>query len=126
MSEALAAEVAPFNIRVLLVELGSFRTNFLAGGAMQVAEPSTPYQLPHAVAASIQDEHDKNGKQPGDPQKAVAVIHDAVTGQNEALAKVLRLPLGNDCWEVGIQHMDQVRRDFEASKSVAFTVKVEE
>ncbi|KAJ3542636.1 hypothetical protein NM208_g3997 [Fusarium decemcellulare] len=125
MSQALAQEVKTFGIRVLIVEPGSFRTNFLAGGAMQIAGPSEPYKSPHPVGLSLQSEHEKNGKQPGDPVKAVQVIYNVVTGKTRGLGEILRLPLGSDCWEAGMKHNESVRKDFEACKEMAFSVQIE-
>lgn len=118
-SEAIALETSSFGIRTLIVDLGTFRTNFLGAASMAVAEPSDPYKAPHIVASIIQSEQDKHGKQLGDPEKAAKVIHDAVSGNNPSLGKVLRLPLGADGWAGGIGHMDQVRSDFETCKEVA-------
>ncbi|KAI0425528.1 NAD(P)-binding protein [Xylaria sp. FL1042] len=121
ISEAISQETSSFGIRILIVNLGSFRTNFLAPGAMPVIEPSEPYKAPHVVAAGIQSERDKHGSQPGDPEKAVKIIHEAVGGNDPNLAKVLRLPIGEDCWAVGTAHLDRVRDDFDACKEVAYS-----
>ncbi|RWA04934.1 hypothetical protein EKO27_g10168 [Xylaria grammica] len=126
ISEAIAQETSAFGIRTLIVNLGTFRTNFLAPGAMPVVEPSAPYKAPHIVAAMLQSEHDKHGKQRGDPEKAVKIIHDAVSGRDPALAKVLRLPIGVDSWSIGSAHFDQVRSDFDVCKEVAHSTDFDE
>ena len=93
-SESLAAELAPFNIRVLVVEPGAFRTNFQAAiqSPDQVSEPyrGTTADL---IAQRISSTH---GKQPGDPQKAAATIVEVVTGSGRGkdVEGQLRLPLG--------------------------------
>ncbi|GIG67397.1 oxidoreductase [Phytomonospora endophytica] len=89
LSEALAAEVAPFGIKVLIVEPGSFRTSF-AGGALDLSAPIAAYDdivgpVRRALPAS-------DGQQPGDPAKAAAAILTALDAGNTPL----RLPLGND------------------------------
>lgn len=119
LSETISQETSAFGIRTLIVNLGSFRTNFLAPGAMFFIDPSEPYKAPSAVATGIQGEHDKNGKQKGDPEKAAKVIHDAVSGRDLNLAKVLRLVIGGDAWAFATAHMDQVRNDFDVCKEVA-------
>ncbi|KAH3912805.1 hypothetical protein HBI56_238190 [Parastagonospora nodorum] len=121
ISEALSHETSSFGIRTLIVNLGTFQTNFLAPGAMPVVEPSEPYKAPHVVATTIQSETGKHGKQLGDPEKAAKVIHDAVSGNDPSLANVLRLPLGVDGWEAATAHMDQVRQDFNTCKDVAYS-----
>ena len=44
MTEALAAEVQPFNIRVVLVEPGAFRSNFLGAAVKAKSGLSEAYQ----------------------------------------------------------------------------------
>jgi NAD(P)-dependent dehydrogenase (short-subunit alcohol dehydrogenase family) len=92
LTEALRAEVAPLGIHVTVVELGSFRTNFLTSDSRGEAAESIPAyadtagQLIEAIEAS-------NGRQPGDPIKAVAAIRQlGAAGQPP-----LRLHLGSDC-----------------------------
>jgi NAD(P)-dependent dehydrogenase (short-subunit alcohol dehydrogenase family) len=74
-SESLAQEIAPFGIRVTIVEPGPFRTEFLSAesiryGASAVADYD--HQRP-ALRASFEQ---RNGQQPGDPVKlAEAIVH---------------------------------------------------
>lgn len=124
ISQVLAAEVAPFGIRVLIVEPGAFRTKFL--DAMQTAGPSSPYRSPHAVEDSLRYQREVGGKQPGDPEKAARVIYDAITGKDEQLKNVLRLPLGSDCWHNGQKHLGSVKIDFETTKPVALSTEFQE
>ncbi|KAI1750348.1 NAD(P)-binding protein [Xylaria castorea] len=126
ISEAISQETSSFGIRTLIVNLGTFRTNFLAPGAMAVIEPSESYKPPHVVAAGIQSEHDKHGNQLGDPEKAAKVIHDAISRNDPSLAKVLRLPIGEDCWTIATARMDQVRNDFDVCKEVAYSTNYAE
>lgn len=118
--------MAPFGIRVLIIEPGSFRTNFLSAGASQTVWPSGPYQSPHPVGDSLQHEQAIAGKQPGDPDKAVRVIYEAIAGQDERLRKVLRLPIGSDSWHNGLKHLKRVRSDFESSKEEALSTQIVE
>ena len=91
-SEALADEVAPFGIKVLIVEPGAFRTG-LHGGAMQMSAELTAYaDIVGPVRASM---HGYDGTQPGDPAKAAAAIIAALDTDHTPL----RLPLGNDAAE---------------------------
>ncbi|WP_028937467.1 SDR family oxidoreductase [Pseudonocardia spinosispora] len=88
MSEALAGEVAPFGIRVTIVEPGPFRTDF-AGRSMEFAEPIDDYR--GTPAGSLRERFsEQNGNQPGDPRKAAEAIIAAVRDESSPL----RLPLG--------------------------------
>ena len=72
LSEALAAEVAPLGIKVLIVEPGAFRTGFAGGGALRQSAPLDAYEeTVGPVRAGLPD---SDGKQPGDPAKAAAAI----------------------------------------------------
>jgi NAD(P)-dependent dehydrogenase (short-subunit alcohol dehydrogenase family) len=88
MSEALAGEVAPFGIRVTIVEPGPFRTDF-AGRSMRFAEPIDDYR--DTPAAALRDYFSRqDGAQPNDPAKAATAILRAVDDPSSPL----RLPLG--------------------------------
>ncbi|KAI1441726.1 NAD(P)-binding protein [Annulohypoxylon stygium] len=98
LSESLAAELAPFNVSVLIVEPGAFRTNFLA--AFQPPENPLPQGYEGTVAETVAGYFKMNdGKQVGDPEKGVERIFEAVTGEGMAgrlKGKVLRLVIGRD------------------------------
>ena len=87
ISESLAAEVAPFGIRVLIVEPGAFRTSF-GGAGMQRSRDSGVYAETVGPTRAAVDAMD--GSQPGDPAKAAAAILLAVGSD----APPLRLALG--------------------------------
>ncbi|HEY4023430.1 MAG TPA: SDR family oxidoreductase [Pseudonocardiaceae bacterium] len=88
MSEALAGEVAPFNIRVSIVEPGPFRTDFF-GRSMNFAEPIADY---HDTPAGALRERFRaaDGNQPNDPVRAAEAIITLVDRPDSPL----RLPLG--------------------------------
>jgi NAD(P)-dependent dehydrogenase (short-subunit alcohol dehydrogenase family) len=72
-SESLAQEIAPFGIRVTIVEPGPFRTDFLSAesirfGAHAVADYD---ERRTALRASFEQ---RNGRQPGDPVKLAEAV----------------------------------------------------
>lgn len=112
LSECLAAELAPFGIKVLLVEPGAFRTRLFGAGFRALPE------LPHyasSVGAIRAWVADSDGKQPGDPAKAARAIVDAV----EAGVPTLRLPLGADAIDGIRKKLSQVGGDVDATERVA-------
>lgn len=92
LSEAVAAEVEPFGVRVLIVEPGNFRTGLL-GRSMHVTAPMENYATTVGVTRSYFASED--GRQPGDPAKAATAIITAL----DADEPPLRLALGADAIE---------------------------
>ncbi|MBU6324867.1 MAG: SDR family NAD(P)-dependent oxidoreductase [Bacteroidetes bacterium] len=88
MSEAMAQELQPFGIRVILVEPGPFRTAWAGSSSVRTRRVMAEYQETAGVRiAQIQG---YNGQQPGDPDKAARVIMEAAASANPPL----HLPLG--------------------------------
>lgn len=82
LSETLSVELAQFNIRVLLVVPGTFRTEGIYGQA---------YHTTNCIAAndalrelSISRFRDVPGTEKGDPDKAMEVVVDVVRGEGVA------------------------------------------
>ena len=75
-SEALAAEMAPLGVHVTIVEPGPFRTDFLGRSGQQSKAQIADY----AETAGKTREYfsTMDGKQPGDPQRAIEAIVAAV------------------------------------------------
>ena len=90
-SESLAKEIAPLGIKVTIVEPGGFRTDF-AGSSTELREGRSEYES--TVGATIRFQRDYNGKQPGDPAKAAAVLLHLASQQEPPL----RLLLGSDSY----------------------------
>ncbi|AJC80399.1 short-chain dehydrogenase protein [Rhizobium etli bv. phaseoli str. IE4803] len=88
-SEVLAKEVSPFGVRVTVVEPGGFRTDF-AGASTVLAEGRAEYA--ETVGATVRFQREYDGRQPGDPAKAAAVIIH-IAGLDEP---PFRLLLGSD------------------------------
>ena len=86
LSEALAAEVAPFNIKVSLIEPGSFRTEFASGS---LKTPPEMKEYDESLAATRKFYKTIGGNQPGDPEKAVSAIIALVDHPHPPLRLVL-------------------------------------
>ena len=122
LSESLAREVSSFNIRVLLVEPGAFRTKFLAS---MVKTKSVPGGMSKAYEGTAVEKtlgvfDEMNGKQRGDVEKGVERIFEVVmrSGKAEGLRDMLRLPLGEDCVKRYEAKVDYMRDNLDEYRSV--------
>ncbi|HYI56578.1 MAG TPA: oxidoreductase [Microlunatus sp.] len=112
-SEALAAEVDPFGIRVIIVEPGAFRTGFNTSGALGSSSPLPAYRdQMDALKATFADQ---DGQQPGDPTKAAAAIVEAVASGRPPL----HLVLGDDAVESINATLTQQQDELAAWESVS-------
>jgi NAD(P)-dependent dehydrogenase (short-subunit alcohol dehydrogenase family) len=113
LSEALAAEVAPLGIRTLIVEPGSFRTEFGGARLHRSARVIDDYAATAGATRAYLDGVD--GTQPGDPRKAAAAILAAL----DAPEPPLRLALGADAVDAIRAKHEQLRADLDAWEAVA-------
>jgi NAD(P)-dependent dehydrogenase (short-subunit alcohol dehydrogenase family) len=111
VSEALAQEMAPFGVKVLIAEPGQFRTN-LAGPSMRHMPLMEAYR---DVSGTREFAHNMNGTQEGDPRKAAAVIEAAIDAANTPL----RLQLGADAVEAVREHSETLLKDLAAWEALA-------
>lgn len=111
MSEALAAEVAPLGIKVLVVEPGAFRTGLMGNGS--ASTEIDDYADTVGPTRAMVDAGD--GTQPGDPAKAAAAVLAALDAEDTPL----HLPLGGDAVDAVLAHLDAVRSDVTAWEKTA-------
>jgi NAD(P)-dependent dehydrogenase (short-subunit alcohol dehydrogenase family) len=111
-SEALAAEVGPLGIRVLIVEPGAFRTSFSGAGLVESARIPAYDNTVGPTRAMVKG---IDGTQPGDPAKAAAAILTALA----AGITPLRLPLGDDAVNGIRTHLDTVRTELHTWEAVS-------
>ncbi|MFF3272618.1 SDR family oxidoreductase [Streptomyces chrestomyceticus] len=115
LSEALAAEVADFGIKVTVVEPGYFRTSFLTPDSLALpAEVSEHYP---AVRAMVDDHLKLQGRQLGDPVKGAAAIIERA-GLDDG---PLRQLLGSDAHAYATAKVDALRANLDATAASAAT-----
>ena len=113
LSEALAQEVAPLGLAVIIVEPGPFRTEFL-GRSINTARNEIPaYADTSGKLRAYRDGN--NGKQAGDPEKAVAVILKAVDAEQPPL----HLPLGPVAYGIAEKKLAAFKQDMDAWRGAA-------
>jgi NAD(P)-dependent dehydrogenase (short-subunit alcohol dehydrogenase family) len=88
-SEVLASEVAPFGVKVVIVEPGAFRTDW-QGSSMRLHPVGPDYE--ETVGAIHRYRQETDGTQPGDPARAAEIIIDLVGSDDPPR----RLLLGSD------------------------------
>jgi NAD(P)-dependent dehydrogenase (short-subunit alcohol dehydrogenase family) len=113
LSGSLALEVEPLGIKVIVVEPSGFRTDW----AGRSANESPVHIADYATTVGVKREQlrAQSGKQPGDPQRAVRAIVEAVRSPNPPR----HLPLGNAAYDVGTAHLESVLREFRAGEATA-------
>ncbi|MCB9232193.1 MAG: SDR family NAD(P)-dependent oxidoreductase [Bacteroidia bacterium] len=105
-SEALRQEVAPFGIRVSIVEPGPYRTDWSGNSlqrsvAMKESSSDSAYQETNSRFKSFFDGN--SGKQPGDPRQIAKVLLAASRASNPPLHMVFGEP-AIKAWEQQMEH----------------------
>ncbi|KAJ5222672.1 uncharacterized protein N7469_008912 [Penicillium citrinum] len=118
--ESLSAEVAPLGLRTLLIEPGTFMTDFLSQrNTKSVENRIEDYQeLSETMESAFAE---LNGKQLGDPKKGVNVIIDVIKGANEAKGKKWpnSLPLGSDAVDAIRKKCESTLREIDEWESLS-------
>jgi NAD(P)-dependent dehydrogenase (short-subunit alcohol dehydrogenase family) len=111
-SEALAQELKPFGIKVLIVEPGQFRTGF-AGAGLRHMPLIDAYK--DVIGGTRDFARNMDGTQPGDPMKAAAAIETALESPNTPL----RLQLGADAVDAVRNHAEALLSDLGTWEALA-------
>jgi NAD(P)-dependent dehydrogenase (short-subunit alcohol dehydrogenase family) len=124
LSEALAAELAPLGVHVTIIEPGPFRTDFLGRSGVVAKNHIGDYDSTAGNMRKYFPEND--GRQKGDPLRAVQAMIQVVNSPNPPLRLLLgasalprlRAKLSN--WEKEIAAWEQVTAgaDFPETESV--------
>jgi NAD(P)-dependent dehydrogenase (short-subunit alcohol dehydrogenase family) len=112
ISEALALEMAPFGVKVLIVEPGQFRTN-LAGPSLRHMPIIADYK--DVVGGTRDFARTMHGTQEGDPRKAAAAIETALAAPDTPL----RLQLGADAVDAIRGHSEKLLQDLRKWEALA-------
>jgi len=110
LSEALGAELAPLGIHVTIVEPGPFRTDFLGRSGQEAAKRIADYDATSGKTRDYMKTND--GKQAGDPVRAVDAIIAAVDAENPPR----HLLLGKLALNRFQQKLDEFQKDISAWK----------
>ncbi|MBO0360155.1 SDR family NAD(P)-dependent oxidoreductase [Hymenobacter sp. BT186] len=114
LTESYAAEVKDFGVQASVVYPGYFRTDFLTSGSLGTPQHPLPeYQAVRDSQAA--HEQQINGNQPGDPEKAAALLVQT----SEAEQQPLHLFLGADAYQMAEQKIAAVQQDMQQWQEVA-------
>lgn len=117
-SEALAQEVRPFGIKVLIVEPGAFRTSLVASGERFMPALEAYSELTAGLRQAMKD---MDGSQTGDPLKAAAAIEKALDDEMTPL----RLALGTDAIDAIRSHATQLLAELDAWQAVGADTRLD-
>lgn len=119
LSEALAQEVAPFGLKVIIVEPGALRTNFAGNNALRMMPVMEAYQdIVGPIRGLLDNLH---GVQDGDPAKAAHALDLAL----QADTPPLRLQIGADAIGAVRAHAEQMLRDLAAWEQIGSDVRID-
>jgi hypothetical protein len=125
MSQGLAKEVAPFGIRVLIVQPGAFKTNMPDAVTVNSAPITEAYkstevrQWVKAFSAKPGERAFTNAA-PNDVEKGCQGIFEVVTGTGRGKGKeeYVRLSLSEDCAIRTIEQIDRLKGGYETFKDI--------
>ena len=120
MSEALALELQPLNIRLTLVEPGPFRTDWAGSSSVSAKNKIEDYEL--SSGARLRLLQSTSGKQPGDPAKAAKAILMAVNSEHPPL----RLLLGKVALDAVRDKFRTVEEEFSKWEDISLGTSFEE
>lgn len=114
ISGSLALELAPFNIKVTLIEPGPFRTDFASDSSLQIAPTHPAYE---GTIARITRQYlmQAHGNQEGDPTRAAQIMIDVTNMETPPL----RLLLGKEAYECLADESGKQEKEFKEYEALS-------
>ncbi len=100
-AEALSTEIAQFGIHILIAQPGAHRTDVITSSRSNILQDKRIPDYETMREGGLARYANQNGKQPGDPHKAMEALVDVVRGEGKAAGRPLPLwlVLGKDAEE---------------------------
>ncbi|MBM7790106.1 SDR family NAD(P)-dependent oxidoreductase [Tenggerimyces flavus] len=117
-SLGLAQEIAPFGVKVTVLEPGAIRTDW-GGSSMTIPQPSALYQP--TIGAFAEALRAFSGHEPGDTRRVAQVVRD-LAGRDDA---PVRLLLGTDAVPLAQEAEQKLAASDEAWREVSLSVSYE-
>jgi NAD(P)-dependent dehydrogenase (short-subunit alcohol dehydrogenase family) len=117
-SSGLSHELAPFGVKVTVLEPGGMRTDW-AGSSMTIPQSSVPYEA--TIAAFAQLVRAGSGQEATDPLRVAEVVRD-LAGRDDAPGRLL---LGTDAVPMAAQAAQALATNDEAWRDLSLSVSVE-
>ena len=117
-SSGLAHEIAPFGVKVTVLEPGGMRTDW-AGSSMTIPQPSTPYEP--AIGAFAELVRAGSGHEANSARRVAQVVRDLASRDDAPL----RLLLGVDAVPLAQQAAQELAACDEAWREVSLSVACE-
>jgi len=114
-SFGLAQEIAPFGVKVTVLEPGAMRTDW-GGSSMTIPQPSAPYQ--QTIAAFAELVRAASGHEPTNARRVAEVVRD-LAGRDDA---PVRLLLGTDAVSMAQQAAQELAASDEAWREVSLSI----
>ena len=123
ISEGLQLQLKPFGIRILIVEPGLFRTNWLIGSFKTPEKGLNEGYIGTDIDEGLMKYPTIHGFQDGDPKMAAKIIIDIITGvgigNDDKVQSCLRLPLGIDAIEKAREYVKKLSEELDSIESIA-------
>jgi hypothetical protein len=116
----------PLGIKVVTIEPGNFRTNFLSGGSKVTAKKEIDDLKPIlSPTRNFFSTYDHN--QPGDPAKGARLIVEALTGTKRCAGRTLpqRLAIGPDAITFKERVLEKEKRALDEWRDLSVTTNIE-